>query len=59
MFFGLLACMEAAKKLSIHFHMKQRDEQQEKVSTSLMKFCLPNSLPASKKKQGYPYIILS
>jgi hypothetical protein len=43
--------MEAAKKLYVHFHMKQRDEQQEKVSTSLMKFCLPNSLPASKKKQ--------
>ncbi len=61
-FMFFLVCSHAwklQKKLSVHFHTKQHDEQQEKLSTSLMKFCLPNSLPASKKKQWYPYFILS
>jgi hypothetical protein len=48
-FFGLLAWNEAAKKILRTFsYMNQCDEQQEKVSTSMMKFCLPNSLPTSK-----------
>jgi hypothetical protein len=45
-------CMHGSgkkNKLSIHFHTKQRDEQQEKVSTSMMKFAYPIHFPPPKK----------
>jgi len=50
MFFGLLTCMEVAqKKITIHFHTKQHDKQQEKVSTLVMKILLTLHFPPPKK----------